>query len=130
MRKFEADRKQEAPKTTIGNNQLADLSFSEKQDLVMFSGTPAYTAILKLMETMLVEARDEAVLADPANPAAQLAALNTAHAMGKLFLGVKEKLNFLVEEHLGILKQRDAEAAMDDQERFEAIVLDPINQGR
>lgn len=131
MRGYERERKTKtvAPKTTIGSTQIVDLSLAEKQDLVLFSGTPAYSAILRLMETMLVEARDEAVLASPANQSEQLAALNIAHAMSKLYVGLKRRMTFLVEEHLGSIKHKAAEEAMLDQQNLASILLDPINAG-
>lgn len=125
----ETKRKSLVAKTTIGG-QSADLSLAEKQDLVLFSGTPAYSAILKLMETMLVEARDEAVLISPAKRDERLAALDTAYAMSLCFLRLKEKISFLVEERLGEFKHQEAQRALEDQENLEAIILDPINAGR
>ena len=131
MKEFESrPQKQDVPKTTIGSTQLVDLSLYDKQQLVLFAGTPAYSAILKLMEVMLVEARDAAVLADPAVPAAQLAALNKAHAMAALFVSLKEKITYLVEEHLGLMSRKEAEVAMEDREMIESVIFDQINQGR
>ncbi len=117
------------PQTTIGSNKIADLTLAEKQDLVLFSGTPAYSAILKLMEAMLVEARDEAVLISPAKRDERLAALDTAHAMSQCFLRLKEKITYLVDEHLGEFKRMEAERAMEEQQNIEALILDPINAG-
>lgn len=130
MKEFESrPRTPNVPKTTIGSTQIVDLTLGEKQDLVLFSGTPAYSAVCKLMETMLVESRDEAVLADPANPAAQLSALNTAHAMAKLYTKLKENITYLVAEHLGLMQRKEAEAAMEDQTMLEEIISSQFSQG-
>lgn len=117
------------PSTTIGSNKIVDLSLAEKQDLVLFSGTPAYAAILKLMEAMLVEARDEAVLISPSKREERLAALDTAHAMSQCFLGLKQKIRFLVDEQLGEFKRREVEQTLQEQSALEDIIFSEINSG-
>lgn len=128
-REVESRNQSENQKTTIGSNQITDLSVSEKQDLVLFSGTPAYKAILKLMETMLVEARDEAVLIAPSKRDERLAALDTAHAMSQCFLRLKEKIRYITDEHLGLIKQAEAEKALEEQNNLEDILFSEINSG-
>jgi hypothetical protein len=131
MKKFEADpRKQEVPKTTIGTTQLVDLTLQERQDLVLFSGTPAYAAIRKLLESMLVEARDEACLIPAHERDKRLAALDQATAIATVYSRLSEQINYLVEEHLGLMQRKEAEVAMEDQDLLESIIMDPINQGR
>lgn len=95
----------------------------------MFSGTQSYSAVLKLMELMLVEARDEAVLISPAKKDEQLAALNTAHAMSKILLGFKERIQFLVDEQLADIRQIASQEAMQDRERCEEIILSQSSLG-
>lgn len=125
----ETRRKLEVPKTTIGSTRVIDLPIAMKQDLVLFSGTPAYQAILMLMENMLIEARDEAVLIPPAKREERLAALDTAHAMSLCFLRLKEKITYLVDERLGEFRREAAEDALKDEAALEAIILNPINAG-
>jgi hypothetical protein len=131
MKEFESrPRTQDPPKTTIGSSQVVDLSLAEKQDLVLFTGTPAYSAICKLMESMLVEARDEAVTIPAHLRDERLAALDQATAMAELYTKLKAKMTYLVAEHLGLMQRKEAEAALEDWEMLESIILDPINQGR
>jgi hypothetical protein len=120
----------QAPKTTIGMNGVIDLTLAEKQDLTLFSGTPAYAAIQKLLELMLIEARDAAALIPPHKRDERLAALDTAYAVSKVMLELKEKISYLVGEHLGLLKQKQATEDMQDQAMLEDIIMSPINQGR
>jgi hypothetical protein len=131
MKEFESrPRIQDAPKTTIGSTQLVDLTLQERQDLVLFSGTPAYHAIRKLLETMLVESRDEACTIPAHERDERLAALDQATAIATVYTKLSEKITYLVEEHLGLMQLKEAEAAMEDREQIEGIIFDQINQGR
>jgi hypothetical protein len=131
MKEFESrPRIQEPLKTTIGATQIIDLSLADKQQLVLFSSTPAYHAIRKLLETMLVEARDEACTIPAHEKDKRLAALDQATAIATVYTKLSEKITYLVEEHLGLMQLKEAEAAMEDREQIEGIIFDQINQGR
>lgn len=128
-REFESRNRDAMPSTTIGSKKVIDLSLSEKQDLALFSGTPAYAAILKLMELQLIEARDAAILTDPAEPAKQIAAINIAHAMAKCFLGLKQRMEYLVAEVHGEIKKKQVQLDMEDHEKLEEIILGQSSGG-
>lgn len=106
------------------------LSHAETQDIVLFSGTPAYSAILKLMEGMLDEASAAAVKVPIHEREKRMALLDQASAMAELFAGLKEKITYLVADHLGMMQKREVELAMQDQQNIEDIIASEINQGR
>lgn len=121
---------QELPQTTIGSNKLIDLPNSSKQDLVLFSSSPAYSSLKKLIEMMLVEFRDDAVRLPVHKKDERLAALDLASAAEQIYLRLIEKMTYLVEEEIGHAKSKDADAAMQDRDYIESVLFHQINQGR
>lgn len=131
MREFESrPRPQEPLKTTIGSDQIVDLSLAEKQDLVLWRGTPAYAAVHKLLQTMMIELRDEAVTLKSRDPNERLAALDLAAAAATIYERFQEKIIYLIGEHTGRMQLKEAEVAAEDQQMIEEVISSQINMGR
>lgn len=109
------------PQTTIGSGQAVDLSESDKQDIVFAANH--YQPLYKLMELLIVKARDEAMLVDPSKEAEQRAAMTVAHAMSKFYLAIRAEVQFFVEGEHEKFKQKAAQEAIQEQETIENIVL-------
>lgn len=128
-KEFESRIREATPATTIGNNKSVELSLAERQDLILFSATPACSAIYKLLEKILVEARDEAVRIPSGQREERLAALDTAHAAGQIIIKLKQEVRYMVDEHLGRLKQDEQQRDLEDRAEIENIIFAPENLG-
>jgi hypothetical protein len=126
MQHFESQARSPIQHNTTIGAEVTELTSQERQDLVLWSGMPSRQAVKKLLEQMLVEARDEAVLIPPHEKDKRLAALDVAHAMGQVIIKLDEKINFLVGEFKGEINRKVNEEELATQEKFEEIIMSQI----
>lgn len=85
--------------------------------------TPYAKAIKKLMRIEVSQAREEALDCDPSNEHRQKALLDIAHAMKKFYNNIQGKVLFEKTKHLADVKQKVAEAELEEAGKLEEIVL-------
>lgn len=101
----------------------ADLSESEKMDLIAGSSTPFAQALFKLMETEIVRARNEAMECPPEEVAKQRTLMTIAHAMDKFYKNLRSRMEYTTTEHILNVRQKVQEADLQDQAKMEEIIL-------
>lgn len=104
-------------------NKVTDITNANKMDLIVLSATPAIDALWNLMEMIIIGARDEAMEANPANPAEQLSKMTTAHGMEKFYRRIRNSLKFITQEHLNEAQQLEYNKQMQTPEEIEKIIL-------
>ncbi len=100
-----------------------ELTDSEKMDLMAGDGTPYANAIKKLMKIEINKARDEAMECDPSDEKRQRALMTVAHAMEKFYRNLTGAIVFEKTSHLADVKQKIAEAELQDQEKLAEVIL-------
>jgi len=113
-------RPQESGFSYAQNNELTDI---EKMDLAVLHQDPRVKTLYKLMELEIVDARNEAMEADPAETAKQLSLMTVAHAMDKFYRRVRSKIEFGVAEHVADVKAKMLQEELKDQERLNEVIL-------
>jgi hypothetical protein len=115
-------------------NRVTDLNIAEKMGLFAFSHTEQCQALYKLMENMVIEARDDAMAVDPANEKEQKSKMDLAHAMGLYYTRIRKSIESTANEHIGELQRIANEEVLRDREQIEQIILDqtvnPLVTGR
>lgn len=96
----------------------------EKADLFAFSHTETCRALYKLMENMVIDARDEAVAVPPEEEKLQKAKMDMAHAMSKFYTRLRKEIETTASEHLGETQYLANQEVLKDQDTIEAIILD------
>lgn len=110
----------------FGYDQVPELTVSEKMDLVVFSSMPVSKAVYKLMELEIVQARNEAMRANPAKVEEQRALMTVAHAMDKFYTNVRGKITFATGEHIADVKLKVQQVDMEDKEKLEEIIFQNV----
>ena len=99
------------------------LDAAEKAELLQFSYTTTANIIFKVLEIMVIEARDEAAAVDPANEAEVRAKQGVAYTMGLLYAKFKEKVQGPALEHYGETKRILNARLAQEQEFIEDIII-------
>jgi len=102
------------------NNELTDI---EKMNLAVLHQDPRVKTLYKLMELEIVDARNEAMEADPAETAKQLSLMTVAHAMDKFYKHVRSRIEFSVAEHIADIKSKALQEELKDQEKLNDVIL-------
>lgn len=103
--------------------EIGELTDSEKMDLMVGDDSPYAKAIKKLMRTEVANAREEALDCDPADEKKQKALLDIAHAMKKFYTNVQAQIYFEKTKHLADVKHKVAEEELKDKEKLDEIIL-------
>jgi len=107
----------------LGQRTVTALTEAQKMDLVSFSSMSTAQTLYLLMENEILEARDAAMAADPADEKRVLALQAQAHAMALFYTRLKKSIENAINEHLGIIAEKATEEALRDQEEIERIVI-------
>lgn len=107
-------------------NREVKLDQKRTMDLIIISQNPQLQSLWDLMEMEIIVARDIAMAVDPAEREKQSAAMTVAHAMGKFYFSVRERIKFITSEHLNEVKQLDMERKLGSPEEIERIVMEQL----
>lgn len=108
----------------LDSNHIQLLDRMEKADLFAFSHTTTCRALYKLMENLVVEARDEAMSVEPDQEKLQKAKMDTAHAMAKFYTRLRKEIETAASEHRGELQELANQEILGDRDVMEQIILD------
>lgn len=127
MASFEDTIPKSAPQSLLTLNKEVKLDLKKTMDLIIISQNPQLQALWDLIEMEIVVARDIAMAVDPAEPIKQSAAMTTAHAMAKLYLSVRDRIDFITREHLNEIKRLDMERKLGSPDEIERIVMSQLH---
>lgn len=108
----------------VKDSRIQALDVKEKVDLFAFSHTETCRALYKLMENLVLDARDEAMAVPPEEEKLQKAKMDMAHAMSKFYTRLRKEIESTASEHIGELQRIANEEVMKDQDAIESIILD------
>lgn len=115
--------KQPPTSSRLSYNQNIELTPEEMMDLTVFGAMPVARTVYKVMESAIVDARNEAMECDPAREAVQKSLMTIAHAMDKFYKKVRSKIEFAQTEHLTDVRQKALQEELKDQSKIEEIIL-------
>lgn len=104
-------------------SQPGQLSDSEIMDLMVGDDTPYAKALDKLMKLTIVDARNQALEADPSDKEAQATKMTVAHAMNKFYENLRQIVHVEKTKHHLEVKLKAAEAELEDQQKLEEVIF-------
>jgi hypothetical protein len=111
------------PSNFLSVRKVEELAEGEKMDLLMFGQQAISKTVFKLMEMIIINARDNAMACNPAKIVEQKALMDGAHAKAEFYHEIREAIRGAAEEHLAKMKQGEVEEAMADEEFVENVIL-------
>jgi len=118
--------KQPQQASRFSYNQNVELTPEEQMDLTVFGAMPVAQVLYKVMESAIVDARNEAMECDPSLEAKQKSLMTVAHAMDQFYKKVRSKIEFAQREHLTDIRQKALALELQDQQKLEEIILSNI----
>lgn len=109
---------------TLSINKVVELTNQEQMDLIILSANPQLNTLWKFMEMEIVNARDEAMDVDPSEPVKQQSKMTIAHAMGRFYTHIRQRIAYVTREHLNEAQRLDYERKMGSPEEIEKILID------
>lgn len=119
----EAVIRQPQTNSRFSYNQNVELTPEEMMDLTVFGAMPVARTLYKVMESAIVDARNEAMECDPSLEAKQKSLMTVAHAMDQFYKKVRGKIEFAQTEHLTDVRQKALTEELKDQGRIEEIIM-------
>lgn len=108
----------------LSSNRVLDLEPREKMDLFSFTHTSTAKALYKLMENLIIDARDEAMAVDPVDEKLQKSRIDGAHWFSVFYTRVRKSIESSAMEHIGELQRFANEEILTDRDQIENIILD------
>ena len=114
------------PSNLLSVRKVEELTEGEKMDLLMFGQQEISKTVFKLMEMIIINARDNAMACDPSLIPQQKALMDGAHAKAEFYHEVRAAIKNAAEEHLAMIKQGEVEEALADEQFIENVILSQV----
>ncbi len=110
-------------KSPLETGRAVELTTTEKMDLIVWSSSPSFEVVCKLLENKVLNGRDEAMAVDPAEEIVQRARMTEAHAMAKFYQWFRDEIRMASADELAKMKEKANRALLRDQEVIENIIV-------
>lgn len=110
-----------SPLNTYG--QVPELNASEKMDLTVFGATPTAKLLFKLMEIIVVRARNDAMRCPPDNRDKRISLLDIATAKDDFYKELRGEIEIATQEHILDIRIKAQQEELKDQAKLEEIIL-------
>jgi hypothetical protein len=119
----EAVIRQPQPNNRFSYNQNVELTPEEMMDLTVFGAMPVAKTVYKVMESAIVDARNDAMECDPSLKDKRASLMDIAHGMDQFYKKVRSKIEFAQTEHLSDVRQKALQEELQDQAKIEEIIM-------
>jgi len=110
-------------KSPLETGRQMEMTETAAQELIVWSTTPVYKTVCDLFESIVLDARDEAMAVDPAEEVKARARLTEAHAAAKVYQQFRDKIESLSADRLAKLKDKVNRQLIKDDAFIESVIL-------
>lgn len=110
-------------KSPLETGRQIQLTDAQKMDLIVWASSPVYSVIVDMLESEILDARDEAMATDPAEKEQQSARMTEAHGMAKLYQRFVKKVESCSQEQFAKVQEKANRAILKDQSIVDEIIL-------
>lgn len=110
-------------KSPLETGRQMVMTETAEQELIVWSSSPTYKTTCDLLESIVLDSRDEAMAVDPAEEAKQKARVTEAHAMAKMYKVFRDRIDGLTEDRKARMKTKANRQLIQDDAFIESIIL-------
>lgn len=103
-------------KSPLETGRAVELTTGEQMDIIVWSSSPTFLTVCKLLENIVLNARDEAMAVDPALRDVQYARMTEAHGIAAAYHKFRNEVDTASATELAKLKEKANRELAKDQD--------------
>lgn len=111
-------------KSPLQSGRQVELSQAQQTEMIIWATSESFPVACQILENEVLNARDEAMVVDPADKETQHARMTEAHGMAKLYQRFRKQIENASSTQLAKLQEKANRSILKDREAIEKIIVE------